>query len=145
MKRLRKVANMNELINEVQEIGVNELLDYIRSISSDLEVKDTALKYAKEDGEIQNFSDDEIEELEDYFFSLPLVELVIKKPTNKVEQIARTSTYNEINNMIDNNAKEQIKNNILNKLQGKYSKDELLRLNNSNIVNIILNVNTTII
>ena len=64
MKRLRRVANIDALIKEVQEIGYPYLLDTIRSVSNDRKIKDASLGYVLESVE-GSFDDDQIEELKD--------------------------------------------------------------------------------
>lgn len=145
MSRLKKVANIDSLIKEVQNIGVSKLLDCIRSSSSDSVVKNEALEDAMQIAKTDNFDDDQIEELEDYFFSTPLVQIVINKPSNQIEEIARDTTYSAIMQTVGTSGQEQIKNDTLNELKGDYTEEELQRLNNIEFISVILGVAITII
>ena len=145
MSRLKKVANIDSLIKEVQNIGVSKLLDCIRSSSSDSVVKNEALEDAMQIAKTDNFDDDQIEELEDYFFSTPLVQIVINKPSNQIEEIARDTTYSAIMQTVGTSGQEQIKNDTLNELKGDYTEEELQRLNNIEFISVILGVAINII
>ena len=145
MKRLRRVANIDALIKEVQEIGYPYLLDTIRSVSNDRKIKDASLGYALESVE-GSFDDDQIEELKDYFFDTPIMEIALNNSNNEVERLAKETVFTEIKNTVEGSGKEEeLKNRIVNNLKGSYTDEEIARLNNISIVSCILGVATAII
>ena len=145
MKRLRRVANIDALIKEVQEIGYPYLLDTIRSVSNDRKIKDASLGYALESVE-GSFDDDQIEELKDYFFDTPIMEFALNNSNNEIERLAKEIVFTEIKNTVEGSGKEEeLKNRIVNNLKGSYTDEEIARLNNISIVSCILGVATAII